>query len=266
MVNVEEVKKLIQAVLEPINIKLTEFDKKIEEVTNSLSFLDKKYDLLVKQSQSIHNKTNNLQNESNSAKEAIRKLQDAMSQTKNAIDDIAQYLRRDCVEITGIKPRDEQSCEDIFYALAQEMEIEISEEDISTAHPLPTYEGSDDKIIVKFTKRKIRNEFYGYRRKVAGRKVSSLPALQELNLSVESNNNKIYVSESLTSARKKLFGAVNKLKKTLKWKYIWTNNGKIYLKQADSSRTYTFDSENDFTEFERKMNLNKSKPKPSQAK
>lgn len=50
MFNVEEVMKLIQADLEPINLKLTEFDKKIKEVTNSLSFLDMKYDLFVKQS------------------------------------------------------------------------------------------------------------------------------------------------------------------------------------------------------------------------
>ena len=61
--------------------------------------------------------------------------------------------------------------------------------------------------------------------------------------------------ESLTPFRKKLFGAVNKIKKKLEWKFIWTNNGRIYLKQSDSSRSYTFVSGSDLNNFGTNMKL-----------
>ena len=34
-------------------------------------------------------------------------------------------------------------------------------------------------------------------------------------------------NESLTPYRRKLFGKINEFKRTNKWKYIWTVNGKI---------------------------------------
>ena len=55
-------------------------------------------------------------------------------------------------------------------------------------------------------------------------------------------NKKIYISESLTPKKKKLFGSVNKLKKELKWKFIWTNHGRIYLKKGEDTQTHKIDS------------------------
>ena len=65
---------------------------------------------------------------------------------------------------------------------------------------------------------------------------------------------KLFISESLTQARKKLFGSINKFKKDNKWKYIWTNNGRIYLKQGDGDRrTFTFNYADEFADFKSKF-------------
>ena len=67
---------------------------------------------------------------------------------------------------------------------------------------------------------------------------------------------KLYISESLTQARKKLFGSINKFKKDNKWKCIWTNNGQIYLKQGDGeNRTFTFNYADEFADFKSKFPL-----------
>ena len=125
---------------------------------------------------------------------------------------------------------------------------------ISIAHPLPTFSDvKDDKVIVKFIRRETRNEFYSKRKSVAGRKASTFDSFKEHDLA--GAEKKVYIGESLTPFRKKLFGAVNKIKKKLEWKFIWTNNGRIYLKQSDSSRSYTFDSGSDLNNFETKMKL-----------
>ena len=81
------------------------------------------------------------------------------------------------------------------------MGLELDQEDISTAHVLPTFDkGKDDKMIVKFTRRSVRNDFYGNRKEVAGSKVSSISSL------ATESDKKVYISESLTPSKKKLFG------------------------------------------------------------
>ena len=60
---------------------------------------------------------------------------------------------------------------------------------------------------------------------------------------------KIYINESLTAYRRRLFGKINSFKNTNKWKYLWTTNGTIHLRQTDSSQTFHFDTMEDFEEF-----------------
>ena len=87
------------------------------------------------------------------------------------------------------------------------MGLELDKEDISTAHFLPTFDkGKDVKVILKFTRRNVRNEFYGNRKEVAGSKVSSISSL------ATQSDNKVYISKSLTPSRKKLFRVINKLR------------------------------------------------------
>ena len=125
------------------------------------------------------------------------------------------------------------------------MGIELQNEDISTANRLPTYNKSaEDKIIVKFTRRSIRDEFYGKRKTIAGKEVGKVGTLRDLS---QDPKKRLYISESLTQARKKLDN---------KWKYIWTNNGRIYLKQGDGEkRTFTFNYADEFADFKSKFPL-----------
>ena len=53
--------------------------------------------------------------------------------------------------------------------------------------------------------------------------------------------------------KKKLFGSVNKHKKELKWKFIWTNHGRVYLKKGEDSQTYKIDSPEDLENFKKNI-------------
>ncbi|CAH3186819.1 unnamed protein product [Porites lobata] len=99
----------------------------------------------------------------------------------------------------------------------------------------------------------IRDEFYGKRKTIAGKEVGKVGTLRDLS---QDPKKKLYISESLTQARKKLFGSINKFKKDNKWKYIWTNNGRIYLKQGDGEkRTFTFNYADELADFKSKFPL-----------
>ena len=105
-----------------------------------------------------------------------------------------------------------------------------------TSHPLPTFkEDAPPKIIVKFTGRDMRNSFYTNRRKLIDKEAIDLP---DLGITAES---KVYISESLTRYKKELFGEVNKLRKKIRWKHIWTQNSRIYVKESDKSTVVVID-------------------------
>ena len=77
---------------------------------------------------------------------------DAMSQ----IEEIVQFVPRDCLEHSGIKPSAE--CENIVTSIGKAIVVPVEMEEISIAHQIPSYKADVPlKIIVKFARRDIRN-------------------------------------------------------------------------------------------------------------
>jgi len=93
------------------------------------------------------------------------------------------------------------------------------------------------KLIVKFTRRSVRNKFYSSRRKLARKKAKDLP---NLSLSSEAD---VFASKSLTPFKKKLSGdVINKVTKHLMWKYIWTYNGRSFIREDENKPSFSFDT------------------------
>lgn len=63
---------------------------------------------------------------------------------ESEIDDLAQYIRRDCIEISGIPSDTNADSKEIVREICQIIDIEIDDSDISTAHPLPDTKKSKD--------------------------------------------------------------------------------------------------------------------------
>ena len=89
---------------------------------------------------------------------------------------------------------------------------------------------------------------HGSLRKLTNKKIQDLPYL---NLTSTEN---LYISESLTPYKKQLFSKVNKQKKKLKWKYIWTQSGIIFIKaNKNSTTTHSFDTLEDLSKFQNEL-------------
>ena len=190
----------------------------------------------MQQSQKLNDLESALENER-------KKNQEATATFEN----LAQYLRGDSLEISGIPLSKDCSPNDFVIAVGKAIDVPVNEEDISTSHPLTSYNSdAPPKKIVKFTRRDVRNVYYAKRRKIIKIKTNELP-----DLGVTERVN-IYISESLTLFKKKLFGAVNSVKKRLRWKHIWTQNGRIFLKEAERSKPIYIDSYKDLEDFKRK--------------
>ena len=123
-------------------------------------------------------------------------LQTRCSKLKKSPNTCAETV----LEISGIKPSVECTCEKIFTSTGKAIDVPIVKEDISIAHQIPTCkENAPPKIIVKFTRRDARNRFFGSRRRLANKKIQDL---SDLNLTSTEN---VYVFKSLTPYKKQIF-------------------------------------------------------------
>ena len=135
--------------------------------------------------------------EVNNIKKDLLSLEEQITNVCNDIVELGQCLRRDCLVISGIKATSNCSAESIVQSVGKAIDVLVNKQDISIAHPIPSYNAAaPPKIIVKFTRRSVRNTFYSNRRKLANKKARDLP-----DFDLESDAN-IFISESLTPYKK----------------------------------------------------------------
>lgn len=171
---------------------------------------------------------------------------------KKICNEHEQYSRRECLEIQGIPlpPKGSMVREDtneLVLKIGDIVRVHISADDISVSHRLPMshkYKGkrSLPAIIVKFVRRDTKELFYRARKKLKDFTTHDLGF---------SDGNNIFISESLTEANKELFKAAIKVRKDYSYDYIWTSNGRIYLREDSDSRAIHIRSEDDLLKLQR---------------
>ena len=91
--------------------------------------------------------------------------------------------------------------------------VEIDAGYITAAHKLQDSKNVKNRLIVKLIQRDKRDELNKNRKNLVGKNISHLP-------SIEDGNGKIFINESLTSYRKRLFGRIREYKRKNNAKYI----------------------------------------------
>ena len=225
-----EIGKQMKIVTERFKSKNCDLDKKLNSLETSQSFVSSKFDAFTaglvntkKDIKTINDKVNQLE-------DSISHFENDLYDNMASLDVTQQYLRRDCLEITGIPVILLDNPTRLVVELSSALDIDLNEQEISTAHRLPATKKVKERIIVKFVRRDKRNEIYKQRSKLHGKDTSCLPSVAaELGKSIADKPTKIYINESLTPYRRRLFRKLNTFKNTNKWKYLWTTNGTIHL-------------------------------------
>lgn len=227
MPTIKEFESLLDSKLQPIQTKL---DGLVKQMNDNYTALQAKLDLLEARNASLEAENGIL----------TKKLQTCEINLNN----LEQYSRRECVEISGIPEVKEENTDDIVIKVGSLIGLDIDKHDISISHRLPKSSYSAavregprassnassraPNIIVKFVRREMRDRFY------KGRKLLRDKSTRDLDLARYSEN-KIYISENLTQANKDIFKESLQVKKDLKYKFIWTFYGRTYLRKDPGS-------------------------------
>ena len=227
--------------------------ERCNELQKSQDFVSKKYDTAIAALQSVKSEISNLDKKHttivNSLEEKLGELagtidrQDqSLYRVESALDETQQYLRRDCLEINGVPISSYENPNQLVKEVGLLAGVEIDDRHIAAAHKLPDSKNVKNRLIVKFIQRDKREELYKHRKNLVGKNISHLP-------SVEDGNGKIFINESLTSYRKRLFGRIREYNRNNNLKYLWTSNGKIMLKVNDTSPTQAFVTHEQFEDY-----------------
>ena len=157
------------------------------------------------------------------------------------------------MDFKGIPESREKSTTEIVITVGALMDIDVKPDDISISHRLPTLKLAapfqpkpwqntpTPTIIVKFTRCDVRDRFYSARKHLREKTVA--------DLGITRSENKIFVSESLSSSNKELFKSSLTFKHDFKFKYIWTHAGRIYLRRTQDSPALIVTSPSDLDKY-----------------
>ena len=89
------------------------------------------------------------------------------------IDDQEQYSRRNCLPLHGVDEEDvEDTDQKIIEVIAEEMDIQLVEEDLDRTHRIgKKSDGKSRPIIIKFTRYNVRKKIYSNKKKLKGKNV-----------------------------------------------------------------------------------------------
>lgn len=179
------------------------------------------------------NQNKELQLENESLKEEISALKsditsckDKLSDHQSHLDSIEQYLRINNVEIVGLPAANsegdpiEQELLNIFNDLPG-LPKPITADDIDICHVLPS-KRNDKKLVAvcKFVHRKTKYAVLQSKKNCKDFKYK---------------NNSIFINDHLSPFKRSLFALASQKKKELNFKYLWSRDCNIYMRENEHS-------------------------------
>lgn len=227
--------------------KIIEKTNKIDGMEASLQNLSDQYDKLLKDYNSLKTDYATLNKEYKALKGQVLQSSNDINAHGIAINDLEQYSRRDCLEIRGIPVTDDEETDEIVEKVGDLIDVNIDRNDISISHRLSdkaitrkdgTIFKRDPAIIVKFTKRSTREDFYHARKKLHKRTTRDIGYNRQ-------REHPIFICESLTASNRQLFNKCLEFKKKHRYKFIWTHNGTTCLRKDSNSPVISIKTDND---------------------
>ena len=101
-INCDQFAKILDDKLSPLNSRIAELKKSVDEAMNHVEFVNAKYDELLQMMKTSNDERKALQDENKILKATIDSIERSLESVTRANHDLEQYTLRECVEIRGI--------------------------------------------------------------------------------------------------------------------------------------------------------------------
>ena len=101
-INCDQFAKILDDKVSPLNSRIAELKKSVDEAMNHVEFVNAKYDELLQMMKTSNDERKALQDENKILKATIDSIERSLESVTRANHDLEQYTLRECVEIRGI--------------------------------------------------------------------------------------------------------------------------------------------------------------------
>jgi len=215
-----------KALLNSIYVKVQMMDSIYEELKDmkkSMQFLSDKYDTAIKELDGCKKQVQKLNNENQYLHHELNKVQ-------LALNEVEQYSRRKNIEIHGVDQNNEENVMEVVKKLAKKINVPFNEEMVQEAYRMkPPKKNRNNRPPVIFARfnNKYVAETWLKKTKTNIKCIEIVP---------QGSENKIYINENLTKRTRDLYFQARIRGKELRFKYVWTKFGKIFMKKDDDDR------------------------------
>lgn len=242
-------KSIISYIDDKMNViakRMDSLKKQNEDIIKSADFLSNRYDNLAERMEMLEKQNSVIPILQKTNKELNEKL----SLVQYKTDNYEQQQRRCDVEIRGI-PEEHKNLQQLLEKIGSHVNCEIKPDDILNISR-QFYRKSDNKpraLVVKFHHEAKRNNLlkavkdYNKICKDVSKKLNTR------DLGISDISAPIYVSENLTRTTKYLLGRAKAFARENRFKYVWVNNGRIFIRQDDNIKPVLITNDRIFLEL-----------------
>ena len=183
-----------------------------------------------------------LQSDIEIVKNVNRKLEDKIVYLEKNQAKAEQHSRRNNVEISGIPNTiPDNDLETTMISICRDFGVEIDSKDIESCHRLPlsrNSRGQDKRVIVKFVNRKHLEALLRYKKQISSKN------LNHLNVP-----NKVFVSVSLCSYYRYIWGKCKDLQRQGQVNHVFCLGGVVCIKLSENGSPIKLYHMNDIPDF-----------------
>ena len=212
------------------------FDSMVSDISSlkdQFSELAKKFDNSQREIDTLKDANKNLVTDIDYMKTIINKQAGTIATLDRELDDLNQYGRRENIVFTNLQVNKDNAKSQVI-ELCQELGVDVQDEDLVDAHPLPSKRGKPTRIIARFHERSKTKKVFINRK---GSKNISTAKKSKLAANI---NKGFAIQPNLTVKRAQLFSQVQEFCAKYQCAGTWVdfNTGKIFLKLKDGQRGY----------------------------
>ncbi|KAJ0183169.1 hypothetical protein K1T71_001145 [Dendrolimus kikuchii] len=225
----DEWKESQNSILNKLVSEVVEIKRQNNEIKNSNQEIEKALEFINAQYEDMKQKVESLEKERND-----QKVQIAVLESK--LEDMQRVSKASMIEIRNLpiinKPETKGDLSNIVQNTCKALNLVVPQTAIRDVYRLYGKTGKGT-IIADFNSVMVKNEvLQGLK---AYNKIHSNKRLTSSAIGLPGEDIPIYISESLSSRGRRLFYLARDFAKTQGYKFCWTNNGRIYLRETTES-------------------------------
>lgn len=216
--------------MEKIYSAIEEIKIQNNDIRASVEFLSLKYDTLLEE---IHD-----------VKAECKDNQSYIKALEEKVDKLEKNTRSTCIEIKNIPIKTPESKDCLLKCLrdlGEILNVPIQSHEVKDIYRIGSKDPKNKTIIVDFTsalmKEKIIRSYKKFNKEHS--------KLSTENLKIGGPAKPIFISENLTAKMKRIFYVAREFAKSNEYRYCWSSNGKIFIREKEGAVLHMIKEESD---------------------